>query len=139
MVGEELTQSFKGEIMKLVGEKIRDAQKTNERTAAEFRELLEIKGQSIDELINEQANQLRDSTSKFEKVQKQIKESKAASEDLIGQTGETLRQEIESMRKRVMKDLKAEIDGKQYSTLGDLTEATAVLTSQIATIQASQT
>lgn len=38
------------------------------------------------------------------------------------------------MRKRVMKDLKAEIDGKQYSTLGDLTEATAVLTSQIATI-----
>jgi hypothetical protein len=49
----------------------------------------------------------------------------------VGALGEAIRIEMEALRKRVLKDAKAEVDGRQLATGAELNEISSELWTQI--------
>ena len=59
---------------------------------------------------------------KNEKLGKSIKESQTSNEDSLNTLNETLRAEIDQMRKKISRELKTEIESKQYALSSDVSE-----------------
>ena len=108
--------------MRLVGEKIKEAAKTQDKAIHEIRELVLEKAQQIEDVSTETTNQHKDMSLKHDKLQKAFKEGSAHQEKAIQSLGDSLRNEVEQVRKRLQADFKQEMGAmnRNYLTQEDL-------------------
>jgi RPA family protein len=92
---EEMRTNFKLDLLKQVNERVKETQKSTERSLTELRELLTEKSQQIEEIYREQQAHHKESALRNEKLQKSIKDSQLSSEELVNNIGEILRGEID--------------------------------------------
>jgi hypothetical protein len=109
---EEWATNFKNDLSKQINEKLKEMHRGQDRSLNEFKESLAEKTQQIEDLAQELQAYNKDLYSKHEKNSKAIKDTQTSNEETVNALGDALRLEMEAMRKKLQRDLKADIDSR---------------------------
>eukprot|EP00347_Sterkiella_histriomuscorum_P010677 403375349 len=127
----DLSQQLKQEMIKLLNERFKESAKLNEKTSQELNNQVATLNLEFEDFKLQSQSQIKDQSLKIEKSIKNIKDQREYLDEQVSQISESVNEQLENMRRRIMKDIKSEYDFKQYASQTDLSDALQQFNSRI--------
>ena len=111
-VQDDLIHALRGELTKSISDKFKESLKHTDKGNNELREQISSFSSEIEDLKLALEVQSKDGAQKNDKFSKQLREEREYLEEQFQHFNENLTVQLEKLKKRVMKDIKAEFDVK---------------------------
>ena len=111
-VQDDLIHALRGELAKSISDKFKESLKHTDKGNNELREQISSFSSEIEDLKLALEVQSKDGAQKNDKFSKQLREEREYLEEQFQHFNENLTVQLEKLKKRVMKDIKAEFDVK---------------------------
>ncbi len=111
-VQDDLIHALRSELTKNISDKFKESLKHTDKGNNELREQISSFSSEIEDLKLALEVQSKDGAQKNDKFSKQLREEREYLEEQFQHFNENLTVQLEKLKKRVMKDIKAEFDVK---------------------------